>query len=146
MKKQASTILAMASLVLLLGASATSAGSIELRADIPFDFMVGNKMLPAGTYTVSRPADNTLQIRNQKVNHGIASVLAKIMGSAKTQGLTTLIFNRYGDRYFLSQVWTKGSANGYSVQKSSQEREFAKELAAKGVPGPEIVSVVATVE
>jgi len=146
MKKRASTILSMASLLILLGASAAFAGSIEIRADIPFDFVAGNKMLPAGTYNVSRPATGTLQIRNHKLDHGIATVLVNAMESAKTQSSTRLIFNRYGDRYFLSQVWTVGRATGDSVPKSSQERELAKELAARGALGPEIVSIVATVE
>ena len=148
MKKRASTILSMASLVFLLGTAAASAGSIELRADIPFDFMAGNKMLPAGTYTASHPDElhAMLLLRNQNSNRGAVIVRTNGLEAVKTSEDTKLIFKRYGDRYFLHQIWTTGRRDGYVVLKSSQEREFAKEVAAKGGPGPEIVTVVATVE
>ena len=148
MKRQATTILGMASLLLLLGASAASAGSIELWADIPFGFMAGDKMLPAGTYNVTRPGDfpTVLHIQNQDWIHGGALVQANISQPANTKGTTSLVFNRYGDRHFLSQVWTAGRSGGYLLRKSRQEQELARELAAKGTRVPEVVSVAASVQ
>ena len=37
-----------------------------------------------------------------------------------------LIFNRYGDRYFLSQVWTAGNSSGRQLLKSDREKEMAQ--------------------
>ena len=34
-----------------------------------------------------------------------------------------LIFHSYGDQYFLSQVWTAGSATGSELRKSAKEKE-----------------------
>ncbi len=54
MKKQALTVLSMASLFVLLavGSAYADPGSAKIRADIPFDFTVANKTHPAGTYAV----------------------------------------------------------------------------------------------
>jgi hypothetical protein len=38
---------------------------------------------------------------------------------------TRLVFHRYGDRYFLNQIWLEGG-KGYKVPESIQERELRK--------------------
>ena len=148
MKRHAWMALTIVSLLVLLGASAASAGSVELRADIPFNFMAGNNMLPAGTYHVSQAvaSHGVLLISNQKPDHGATFVQTISSEKGRTQTETRLIFNRYGDRYFLSQVWTAGRISGYMIPKSSQERELARELAAMGTRGLEVVSIVASVK
>jgi hypothetical protein len=48
----------VAGLALLLGSLASSAQSdTGLAIRVPFDFMVGTTMFPAGEYTVKRPSD-----------------------------------------------------------------------------------------
>jgi hypothetical protein len=42
---------------------------------------------------------------------------------------TKLVFNRYGDRYFLSQIWMNGATLGHQLPKSSREKEIAKDMA-----------------
>ncbi len=37
-----------------------------------------------------------------------------------------LVFNRYGDRYFLSQVWTEGNSQGRQLLMSDREKEIAQ--------------------
>jgi hypothetical protein len=37
-----------------------------------------------------------------------------------------LLFHRYGDTYFLVEVWTPGYANARGVRKSSLEKELAR--------------------
>ena len=147
MKKHALTILGMASLFFVLGASATPATSIELWANIPFEFMAGDQMLPAGTYDVTHLGDAhpVLRIQNQNGDHGGAIVRASISQPANTGRTTRLVFQRYGDRYFLSQIWTARRSGGYVLLKSNRELEIARELAAKGTPAPEVVSVAASV-
>jgi hypothetical protein len=48
-----------------------------------------------------------------------------------------LVFNRYEDRYFLSQVWAASRSNGYALRKSKAEREIAR--VTRG--GPSLVAV-----
>src|SRR5258705_13572224 len=94
--------------VALLGAASLFAqGSQKLIVEVPFAFHVGNSMLPAGEYTVDRDA-NILRLRSDDAK---SSVMIHTNGvqklNAPTQG--QLVFNKYGDEYFLSQVWNPGN-------------------------------------
>ena len=70
MKKQAYQIIALLILTasLAMAAQAQTAGRTKLRATIPFEFTVGEKMMPAGEYTIARinpSSDRTvLQLRS----------------------------------------------------------------------------------
>jgi hypothetical protein len=46
--------------------------------------------------------------------------------SASTNDNGKLVFNRYGNQYFLSQVWAAGSDSGHQLRPSKAEREIAK--------------------
>jgi len=57
-----------------------------------------------------------------------------IVGSNVAENLnpankTKLVFNRYGDKYFLSQVWIAGETRRRELPKSSREKEVAKDMA-----------------
>ncbi|MDQ3665320.1 MAG: hypothetical protein M3410_01765 [Acidobacteriota bacterium] len=41
-----------------------------------------------------------------------------------------LVFRRYGQRYFLSEVWTPGQLTGWQLLKSGEERAIEHQLAA----------------
>jgi hypothetical protein len=99
---------------------------------IPFDFMAGNTMLPAGTYTITEATPGVLQIRNEKLGSDAAFVQAHSLETPKPQDSGKLIFNRYGDTYFLNQVWSDISS--YSVPKSQSEISLSNELAAENPP------------
>jgi hypothetical protein len=63
-------------------------------------------------------------------------------GEARVAGKSTrLVFHRYGDRYYLRQVWFNGTS-GYGVRETREERALAaraRELAL----APGVVTVVA---
>ena len=92
-----------------------------ITANVPFNFMVGGKMLPAGEYRIQteRPNAVLIQSRDSKTN---ANLTAHSAQNTEMRGVAALRFNRYGDRYFLSQVWT-GSDVGQEVPKSRAEKE-----------------------
>ncbi len=143
MKKQTLTVLAMASLFVMLAVVPVSAGSFKLRADIPFDFMAGNETLPAGTYTVTHPDGQHGVLLIRSWEEGAAFVLTNALEANGTQDETKLIFNRYGDRYFLTQLWTGGEIGGHELPKSRMERELARESMARNGSEPEMVSIAA---
>ena len=94
---------------------------------VPFDFMAGSANLPAGDYTVKTAAATTsvLMISRADAND-TAFVAANAAQSADVQKETKLVFNRYGGRYFLSQIWTAGSSRGKQLRKSAREKEMAQ--------------------
>lgn len=48
---------------------------------------------------------------------------------------TKLVFNRYGNQYFLSQIWVKGATLGRQLPKTSREKEVGRELALERARG-----------
>jgi hypothetical protein len=122
-----------------------------LRVHIPFDFTVGNKKLPAGLYSISRALsvsdDQVIKISNfdGKANT-FRSTIPVTTGKAKNK--STLVFHRYGDQYYLFQIWPAGALTGRVLPTSRGERELQKESesmgdAAKKAVETEVVNIVA---
>ncbi len=116
-----------------------------VRAKIPFGFTVANKQLPAGNYTISRTASSNqiVLIRADKGNDAVYS-LSNNRHASKASGDTKLVFRRYGDQYFLAQMWTKGEIAGTTFPVSRAERKMLKGGGnlAKAEPNAEEIVVV----
>jgi hypothetical protein len=123
---------------LVVAVSCVSAqSSTWIIANVPFDFVVRNQHFAAGTYsvTVSR-AQGALLIRGE-ANGSAAFTLSNAAQRAKADQRPTLVFNRYGEHYFLSQVWPAGSDAGRELTPSKMEEELAS-MTGK----PEIVALL----
>ena len=110
-------------------------------ANIPFQFTAGQMTLPAGEYKVQRMNDDSsaLLVRSTDGNEAtIVMTFAASVNAPQTQ--TKLIFHRYGNHYFLAQVWTAGSTRGRALTKSAKEKEQA--LGARNEK-PDRVTIVA---
>ncbi len=146
MKKQALTVLSMASLFVLLavGSAYADPGS-EVRADVPFDFIVGNKTHPAGSYAVEYTQPQGVFLIHIGEDETRRTLLWSNTVPAKSieENSPKLLFNRYGDQYFLAQVWTGRDIDGRELRKFHRERELAIEYLARDVSVPEVVSVAA---
>ena len=142
MKLQALKGLAVAAFIVMLGASSAKASTPLLRADIPFNFIAGDAMLPAGTYTITEATPGVLLIQNEKLGPDAVFVMAHSLETTKPLDSGKLIFNRYGDTYFLNQVWS--DVSNYSVPKSQSEISLSNELSAENRPDaiPAVVVVV----
>jgi len=110
-----------AGLVALLGSPLIMA-QVQETAEIPFDFHAGQSTLSAATYSVIKAASSVLQLRNDDTRD---SILLMGVGREAAKEDARLVFNRYGDIYFLSAVWIPGS-QGYSFPKTKMEKEMAK--------------------
>jgi hypothetical protein len=132
MKKQIVKGLAMLIVTLALaGASAVVANgqsNARLVAHVPFDFVIGDKTLPAGEYSVAATdqSGDTIAIANSQ---GDAAIRLSSPSERKgREKAAQLVFHRYGSTYFLAQVWRAGEATGRELSKSNQERGMAREL------------------
>lgn len=143
MKKQALAVFAMVTLLITLsgGSSYGHPFGFGVRADIPFDFVVGTKTLPKGTYTVKllETSQNVLVIRGQDNNEAAFAGSITVSAEDTEDNSPKLTFHRYGNRYFLSQVWSGARLAGQELRKSPQEREHLSE----GRLGPEVIFIVA---
>ncbi len=105
------------------------AQTIRMKADVPFEFIVNGSTLPPGQYTIQSfgIADGrTLMLRSSDRNEK-ATVNSISVESMEAAPETKLIFHRYGNRYFLSQVWVAGNDRGHELPKSHRESELARD-------------------
>ena len=147
MTKKLYSALAMLGLLFTLAVTSVQAQSGDsLQANIRFDFRVGDKVLPAGEYTVRRMSPNTLLIQSADGRERlIAQTWNKIEGSGKANRVK-LVFNQYGDQLFLSQVWLNRGGDGRELKPTESEREAAKaQTLASGDKKPRTIEVVAGV-
>ena len=100
----------------------------QVRANIPFQFVVGDKSLPAGEYVV-KPFTNSrvLNIGNRDSHRSALRMTSEIIGNPSSEN-ARLVFHRYGNRYFLAEVWM-GEQKGSQLTKSREERALERELA-----------------
>lgn len=134
MKKFFSVVMVGSLLTLSLAVSARAQlPGIPIRTSIPFDFIVRGKTLPAGEYEVTRIFDEQesllLRNRNDKREHVV--LLTEPVDAHRIPRRNMLIFTRYGDTYFLSEVMTAGEQTGRELAPSHQERALRNEMAAK---------------
>jgi|SRR6476646_2253512 len=119
---------------LTLFVTTASAQTVKVKANIPFNFIVNRATMPAGEYLVeSMDRDGgVLAIRdsNSKTTN---LVISNACQSPKVTTHTKLIFHRYGDRYFLSQVWIQGNNRGRELRPSAREIEVAKDFSVQQV-------------
>ena len=124
----------------------------KLTADIPFDFTVADKKFEAGKYSVVRAqqtaGDAILRISSADGQASVTRITVPVI-RLTYQNKATLIFHRYGDEYFLFQVWPAGANTGRTLPKSRGERAAERQahdnmvgMATKG-PEAESVTIVA---
>ena len=137
------TALVLFAALLAVGAEARSSRSLVV--NVPFDFHVAGKTLPAGQYIVERTTQASadgLSLRSVDKDMGVF-VLTSTVQSNWRQHKSRLVFNRYQDKYFLSQLWTSGEASGRELIKSDSERAASREIAKTGAK-PERVAIIVT--
>jgi len=126
MKKTIFTTLTMLSfLMTLIGASAQAQSGTAMVADVPFEFTIKNQTLPAGKYEVRvamRGGAETLTISSDREAKGVYFVNRRAR-RGDVSGAPQLIFHRYGDRYFLAQVWQGNDKEAYTLPTSRAELE-----------------------
>lgn len=132
-------LIAVLTLGLLLAAPAL-AQTASMNVNVPFDFIVNGKTLPAGEYRVDglTTSTSTIAIRNTEKT---AKLMALTNGceSIEAADASKLVFHRYGGQYFLAQVWSAGSSEGRELPRSRAERE----VASNHQPAPQIVAIAA---
>jgi len=109
-----------------------------LQANIPFQFHAGAANLPAGTYRIRMLDDNNLTLMEISNLDGTRSALIQVQDSEanSTPTQSEMIFNKYGDQYFLAEMFDEGDASGSKVIESNYEKKISQgtETAKEHVP------------
>jgi len=103
-----------------------------IRVAIPFDFAVRGKTLPAGNYEIKRINDSPQALAIQNINDKHDRMLFDTE-SVETRTIPStgeVIFHRYGDSYFLSEIFAGGEQTGRELAPSRAERLARSEMAS----------------
>jgi hypothetical protein len=120
----------LAGLTLLFAVAAPlQAGSIlnhEMTVTVVFEFAAGDKLLPAGEYTVRLNSERgTVVLRGEGQKPLMLLTARKESRSAPQRG--KLVFQRYGTSFFLNEVWGQDNSVGQTLAPSAREKEMARE-------------------
>ena len=88
---------------------------------VPFNFIVGNQTLSADTYRVSYAYGNILLISNS--DGSSSATISTFATYDRTPARGTLLFSRYGNRYFLHKVLCKDLATNAEIPRSRIEKQ-----------------------
>jgi hypothetical protein len=114
---------------LALLAAASAFGQQRVRYDIPFEFHFLDTVMPAGQYDVNVATNNVRHLLSLECYAcGVHTISATygIGGAGNPPSQGRLVFNKYGETYFLSEVWTPGDSQGGGLIKSKTESETAR--------------------
>jgi hypothetical protein len=122
-------------IALIAAAGACTAGSLqaqshEVRANVPFDFAVGSKVMPAGHYSFYSEPNDTIVIRNSDQQ---ISILSRTEDTGTLSGFASqLVFDKFGDHYFLREIRCPSIALNVDFPLSKLEKQTRTQLAWLG--------------
>jgi hypothetical protein len=97
--------------------------SKELAMRVPFGFQVGANHFAAGVYTMGELSQHILKFQGAS---GYGVVISEHEANAKPLRVGKAVFHRYGDQYFLREVWTADSGDHLVFYESKAERQAEK--------------------
>ena len=131
--------------LLAVAAAATAYAQMPgtvIRATIPFAFSVKGRTLPAGDYEIRRITDEPDGLRISSVNdrHEAAIFETEPVEARRIARRAEIVFHKYGDSYFLSDIFSGGEQTGRELLPSHQERILRREMASNNTE-PETVAL-----
>src|SRR5215471_14101253 len=122
--------IAMAALLLACLSAVNSARAAEyqmheMQLTIPFDFYIGDRLMPAGNYEAVA-FDNAVRFNNTTA-HTAAGILTQQINASPGVLTPVVIFKKYGNDYFLHEMWWgRGRNVGIMAMTSKLENELAR--------------------
>ena len=114
------TSIALFAIATLASAGPALAWEPGAQANVPFDFTVGDKVLPSGTYYIAPLSFGVLKIQSKD---GQSRMLITTVGDGQeSRNGDKLVFHKYGHKYFLSEVLCKNSGMNVAIPRSKLEK------------------------
>lgn len=131
MKKHAATLLVL-TLLAVPGFLIAQSRRPVITAQVPFDFIVSGKILPAGEWAIDAQGDGQTYLLLSSEGHKML-ILPNATESLTASAESKMVFHRYGGRYFLSTISRQGNNRGYEFPAGKAERELRAQNAAEDV-------------
>ena len=112
-------------------------GQHTLLVKVPFSFQDGSRTFPAGQYAIQPTRDHTLVVRNRDGEQlGLIMTIGEQTADAPRSSMR--VFHRYGEQYFLSDVWLADSMIGHQLVVSRAEKALRGAKAKRTAPGTQV--------
>lgn len=129
MKKQSlklfAAALALGVFAILATANPAKAQDI-LKFEVPFEFNVGGEKMSAGNYDLKKINTSRYLLRNTETKEKMIVVFGTDIAKKGETKAESLVFNRYGETYFLRQLFVNSNQPGKEILESKQERWIRK--------------------
>jgi hypothetical protein len=118
------------SLVFTFGIFANAQSSKQIAVHVPFDFYVRDQKMPAGDYLIESAFPESIQsalIFRQKDGKAKKILITLPIDLNRNQkfAVPTMLFNRYGDSYFLTQIRNPYESLGFTLPTAKSEKLLA---------------------
>jgi hypothetical protein len=124
MKKRTFVMTSLLLLSLMVAAQVVKAQE-PVVVNIPFEFVAGKLTLPSGEYRIEKLEQGSAVVLLHRMDQrGSALVMTLPARATEPPSNAKLVFNQYGNRYFLSEYWSAGSSSGRMIPKSTREKEL----------------------
>ena len=98
----------------------------KVEVNIPFEFSAGTKTLQPGVYSIKRLSGNYLTLRSADGKSTVILNAPLNLTSVDDKG-ERLVFRKYGDEYFLSQIWlTTDTGRELSLRRKAAQPEIVE--------------------
>jgi hypothetical protein len=114
------TAIALFAFAGILSAGNCLAQSQIVQANVPFDFIVGGKILPPGTYAISKISDDVIELQNSTKHLALLSVASTYTNLREKDNKLT--FAKYGDQYFLREIHCESAAMDLNLPATKSEK------------------------
>jgi len=127
----------VASLAAMFCAAPVFAQTHTMGFDIPFQFVAGDRMFPAGHYVVTLNQFSSLVLQSAKENKFYALKLSTDLAqrSHKDVSQALLRFTQHGDTLFLTAAWAPDQYDGKTLAPSPRLLEADRAAAEAGSAG-----------
>ena len=115
-----------------------SAQDHAVTANVPFNFTVATKLLPSGSYTITSDiaSPNVVLIRDGEQH---IAILSMVHADGKDSKKNVLVFNKYGDQYFLHEILSSSSGINLELPASKLEKKVQHQEARLQGDGVQIL-------
>jgi hypothetical protein len=141
MKRILAIALVLASTLVTAGTS--SAQDYRLKATVPFNFTVGERTLPAGTYMIGSAPTSPEILTLMNWQGGVNILAVGQPDSYNPKRANVLVFHKYGDQYFLSEIRSEGASMNidFAVTKAEKRARTQVEEAGRFVDDPVLIAL-----
>ena len=129
MKARVLTVAALFAVVMVFSAAPASAQVLrQARFMVPFEFSVGDKVLPAGEYTVIRESGDFIRVRSKNGKLTSIALPSWRSGATRKANEIAITFRLYEDQYYLTQVWLPDGIGRELRSKRQLEQKVASNV------------------